>query len=243
MNNTSLENKIDEIYDAIKNKAPRIGAWDYHKTYHTACVAKVNVYGLWLEFGVYRGRSINTIAKQIAHPIYGFDSFEGLPEHWDHYNPKGVFSLAGHIPAGAICGSNDDNPGMYDSSPTITTEPWEENVILIKGWFNETLPFFLNDHKEKVAFVHIDSDIYSAANTIITSLEEGGRFQNGTLLLFDEICDYTHYREHEIKAFAEFLLRTNYDYECLYHQGSEANRIPTDAPTYSQACFRILIPD
>ena len=69
MSNLTLENKIDELHDVIKNQAPRIGAWDYHETYHIACAKEVNVKGLWLEFGVYRGRSINTIAEQISVPI------------------------------------------------------------------------------------------------------------------------------------------------------------------------------
>ena len=35
-----------------------------------------------LEFGVASGRLITTIAEQTPGPVYGFDSFEGLPESW-----------------------------------------------------------------------------------------------------------------------------------------------------------------
>ena len=49
------------------------------------------------------------------------------------------------------------------------------------------------------------------------------------MIMFDEICDYPDYRNHEIKAFAEFLIDTNSDYECVVFQPS----------TYSQGCFLI----
>ena len=36
---------------------------------------------LWLEFGVASGKSINYISKFTNDKVYGFDSFEGLPEN------------------------------------------------------------------------------------------------------------------------------------------------------------------
>ena len=37
---------------------------------------------LWLEFGVASGRTINYISTFTNDTVYGFDSFEGLPEKW-----------------------------------------------------------------------------------------------------------------------------------------------------------------
>lgn len=224
-----IENKIDEILHSLKHDATRIHKWDYHQTYLKACVSEVNVEGLWLEFGVYRGRTITAIANNTTNTIYGFDSFEGLPEHWDEENPLGVYSLNGDMPLGAIAGSNDDNPGMYDSSPTKIIQPWSRNIRLIKGLFADSLPLFLEEHKAPVAFINIDSDIYSSAKTVLDLLKD--RIQNGTIITFDEICDYPTYREHEIKAFAEFLLETGWDYKCLYHQALQ---------NYNQGCFKII---
>lgn len=226
--NIDLEKKIDEILFEVKNTAKRVGAIDYHKTYLTHCCNEVNVNGLWLEFGVYRGRSITTISELTQNIVYGFDSFEGLPEFWDKDNPKGVYSLGGIAPQGAICGNNDDNPGMYDQRQTITTQPWRENIKLVKGFFEDTLPNFLSEHKDRVAFVHIDSDIYSSAKIVLNLLKD--RFQNNTILAFDELTDYPDFRNHEIKAFAEFLLDTGYGYEAIYHQS---------IGSYTQACFKI----
>lgn len=37
---------------------------------------------IFLEFGVHNGSSINFFAKHYQKTIYGFDSFDGLPESW-----------------------------------------------------------------------------------------------------------------------------------------------------------------
>jgi hypothetical protein len=38
--------------------------------------------GLVLEFGIFSGRTINHLAQPESSKIWGFDSFEGLPEDW-----------------------------------------------------------------------------------------------------------------------------------------------------------------
>ena len=74
--------------------------------------------GLYLEFGVRSGTSINFIAAyNPTKTIYGFDSFEGLPEAWNFYAPAGTFDLGGVMPE------------------------VNKNVELIKGWFDKTLRF------------------------------------------------------------------------------------------------------
>src|SRR5450432_5940 len=91
--------------------------------------------GLCLEFGVYRGSSINLIASLMAGVVHGFDSFEGLPENWREGHEAGTFSLP--------------------SLPSV-----RDNVVLIKGWFQDTLPPFLEEHRGTVSFVHVDCDLY-----------------------------------------------------------------------------------
>ena len=82
---------------------------------------------LWLEFGVASGRTINYISKFTKDKVYGFDSFEGLPEKWrDGFN-KGAFNRNGILPE------------------------VNNNVELIKGWFDETLPNFIKNHNKKVS--------------------------------------------------------------------------------------------
>ena len=224
----ALETLINEIELNVKNspiKIPNLG--DFHDTYWKQVVPNVQVDGLWLEFGVFRGRSIQKISSLTFKTVYGFDSFEGLHEYWDENNPKGVYSSNGKIPAGAIIGSNHS---MFDPSDTQNIEPWNKNVTLIKGYFENTLKPFLNEHKEKVAFAHIDSDLYSSCVTVLSELTP--RFVNGSIICFDEFLDYPSYRDHEIKAFAEFLQKTGFSYEPLIYNSVGAQ--------YTQACVRLI---
>ena len=89
--------------------------------------------GLWLEFGVFDGTTLRLAAdwrskhcggSSPSPPVFGFDTFEGLPETWDQGAggdswKKGSFDLEGRLP------------------------PVPGNARLVKGLFADTLPQFL----------------------------------------------------------------------------------------------------
>jgi hypothetical protein len=137
--------------------------------------------GLHLEFGVYKGDSINRLAA--LNPKlhwYGFDSFVGLPEMWTLGARKGAFDVAGKLPA------------------------VRDNVTLIKGFFEETLPPFVAQHRgAKVSMVNIDCDLYSATRTVLQSLKP--MLQPNTIIVFDELINYPGWQDGEYKAFMEFV--------------------------------------
>ena len=221
----SIEEKINEIEYRLKNESKVMAEMDYHETFHSCCGDLVKLDGLWMEFGVFTGRSLEQFSRKAPNEIYGFDSFEGLPEYWDSDNPKGCYSLGGKIPPGYIVG---DNHSMFDSNLPQNWKPWPKNVKLVKGLFSETLPKFLEKFEGDAAFVHIDGDLYSSAKDVLDNLKL--RFKTGSIVVFDEILDYPEYREHEIKAFAEFLLETGFGYKPLLYQNLG----------YSQGCFELL---
>ncbi|MEM1307606.1 MAG: class I SAM-dependent methyltransferase [Pseudomonadota bacterium] len=144
--------------------------------------------GLNLEFGVFEGRSIRFLAsKYSTRQFHGFDSFEGLPEAWDRSSAD--YKDAGHF-----------------AVPTLPSVP--ENVTLIAGWFNETLEPWLAENAGPIAFLHIDSDIYSSAIYLLTALEH--RFQSGTVIVFDDLGDWTgsryeNWQDGEWRALSEWL--------------------------------------
>ena len=146
--------------------------------------------GLWLEFGVYRGNDLKQIAQQHSGDVYGFDSFAGLPEDWTHFQKKGRFSLHGHLPSGL-----------------------PSNAKLVQGWFDQTLPQFLQQHPEPIAFLHIDSDLYSSAKTVLHLVH--GRLRPGTVILFDDFVNYPGWQDGEHKAFMEFAEASSLRYEYL----------------------------
>lgn len=137
--------------------------------------------GLHMEFGVYKGDSINMLAKLAPdRKFIGFDSFEGLPEMWTIESKRGAFDVGGKLPQ------------------------VRKNVSLIKGFYSATLPkFILENTTETVAFVNVDCDLYSATKEIFAYL--GDRFRVGTVIVFDEFYNYPDWLWHEYKAWMEFV--------------------------------------
>jgi hypothetical protein len=147
--------------------------------------------GLVIEFGVYSGGTINYLANKFKNrQIYGFDSFEGLPEMWSGEGlQKGSFSLAGLLPKVNI------------------------NVVLIKGWFDESIPNWIKTNNQDINLIHIDCDIYSSTKIIFNEFKS--KIKIGSIIVFDEYFGYPNWQEHEFKAFKEFIKDTNLKYEYL----------------------------
>jgi hypothetical protein len=76
------------------------------------------------------------------------------------------------------------------------------NVQLHKGWFENTLPAFREQHPEEIAFLHVDADLYSSTRTVFDLL--GDSIVAGTVIVFDEFFNYPGWCEGEYKAFMEF---------------------------------------
>jgi hypothetical protein len=152
--------------------------FDHHDDLLRHAVGLAKNDGLFLEFGVATGRTITVIADSRTGPVYGFDSFEGLPESWYGQYQRGSFA-------------------RHDLPPV------PPNVTLVKGLFSDTLAGFLAQHPEPVSFAHIDSDLYSSAAFVLAQLRD--RIQSGAVLLFDEYFNYPGWQLHEHKAFTEFV--------------------------------------
>lgn len=145
--------------------------------------------GLVCEFGVAGGRSINHIAKYFpSQAVYGFDSFEGLPEDWGTVMHKGEYKQA--------------------NLPKV-----HSNVILVEGLFDESLEPFLAKHPGKALFLHIDCDLYKSTKTVFDLI--GPRIESGTVIAFDEFFNYPNWKQGEFKVFMEFIARTDLKYEYL----------------------------
>lgn len=180
-----IESRIRTSREFPKEDFPKPCGRD---AFYRAVAQAVTTPGLWLEFGVYEGGTINFLASLRPDvTLWGFDSFEGLPEQWNGVVPKGHFNLGGNLP------------------------PVASNVRLVKGWFDQTLPGFLREHSEQIAFLHIDSDLYSSARTVLTHCAP--RLRSGSIIVFDELLNYPGYEQHELKAFQEFLTETGFGFE------------------------------
>jgi hypothetical protein len=143
-------------------------------------VATARKDGLYCEFGVFQGESINYIASLVPdRKVHGFDSFEGNPESWRDGFDKGVFAMNG-LP------------------------PVRSNVVLHKGWFDKTVVPFHDSTTEPIAFAHIDADLYSSAKTVLEAMAD--RLVAGSVIQFDELFGYPSWKNNgEYKAFTEFV--------------------------------------
>lgn len=161
----------------------REGLWDH-------ALGKADKDGLFSEFGVWSGYSINYFADRIEQTIYGFDSFEGLREEWAGWMwPKGSFARDNTLPA---------------------VRP---NVKLIKGWFDQSVPQFLATTDRTMSFVHVDCDTGEATEELLGVL--GSRIRVGTVLVFDEYFGYRGWKSGEYRAWQDFVAANGVTYQYL----------------------------
>lgn len=179
-----------------------VGRWfrDWQLTVPPRCADRIALYGevaklvgepaAYLEFGVFEGASLRhwtTLLRHLESSFDGFDSFEGLPENWGLFTGKKVFDVQGRMP-------------HYD----------DPRVHLHKGWFSDTLPGFLRAFRFRpTLIVHLDADLYSSTIYVLRQLRP--HLQPGAILIFDEFFD----REHELKAFTEFLHDERIEVKCV----------------------------
>ncbi len=168
--------------------------WDY-------ALSKVAIDGLFAEFGVHTGGSINHIAAAVrdkTSTVYGFDSFEGLKEDW-----RGTWYRAGHFDLGG-------------KPPEVLA-----NVTLIKGWFDETVPRFLADHPDRpFAFIHLDADTFESTTLVLSLLER--RIVKGTVIVFDEYLGFPNWQNGELLAWRNFVQRLGLRYRYLAFSNTPA---------------------
>ena len=204
LRNLDLMGQMQDLFSSVEFERQHLSAVPMFKTRQELFkFALDNVAvpdGLYAEFGVYKGDSINRLARLRPHQTFhGFDSFEGLPESWTLGARTGSFSIGGRLPA------------------------VRRNVVLVKGFFEQTLPGFLAAcGKTSVAFIHIDCDLYSATKTVLTQLAP--MLVEGTIIVFDEYFNYPGWQQGEFKAFAEFISahdRLGYDYIGYIRNGGQ----------------------
>lgn len=187
---------------------------DYHSWLRKLIRTCQTPHGINLEFGVASGASLWKFADRDVNTFYGFDSFEGLPEEWFSSENGGL-------------GKSVFKQGELPQVP--------ENTVLIKGWFENTLPSFaaeifdqtLSKGRTDINFIHVDCDLYSSAKTIFDYL--GPFIRSGSIIAFDEYMNYPGWQMDEFKAFQEYVKAHQVSYEYLAYV--ERN---------TQVCVRIL---
>lgn len=212
-----------------------------HVLSHVLETYPIDPQDLILEFGVWMASSINNIA--LMYPdrwIFGFDSFEGLPEDWSGLFVKGSFNLDGKLPK---------------------VRP---NVFLIKGWFSDTIPQFKAsllaqftgksveevaaaqaqaatgasvdvdvqgdgwlavggeasasapssvELPQRLGLLHVDCDLYSSTRTVFDHFK--ANIRPGTVIVFDELLNFDGFEKHEMRALYELVREEKFTFDII----------------------------
>jgi hypothetical protein len=175
----------------IREKMPQAVGLVNEREMFDMAFARMAPQGLLLEFGVHKGGTINYAAERNpGRQVHGFDSFEGLPDDWTGATlPKGAFDLKGRMPS---------------------VRP---NVKLHKGLFSDTLPGWIAENLEPIAFVHVDCDLYQSTCDLFAGI--GPRLGPGAMLLFDDYFNLPNWQAHGFRAFQEWVTEANVAYTYL----------------------------
>lgn len=198
--------EILQVFDNIERAwENRISNFDDLETHLINATSFITLDGLWFELGVAKGTStkiLSNLTKKINKTLYAADSFKGLPEFWrEQITNKGI--------------------KKYDKGHFKTEMPTINNVEMLVGLFEDTLPKFVaNNKNKKLAFLHVDCDLYSSTKLALNTLKP--MITKGTVITFDEfregeeIGTYPEWIEHEAKAWAEFVCENEIDFEFCY---------------------------
>lgn len=196
-------NKHDEDYPLFKD---RLRLYDY---LHFEVIQNKHI--SYLEFGVYKGETIEYWAKinsDSESRFWGFDTFTGLPEKWElftHKLEKNTFNTFGNVP-----------------------EIADDRVFFVKGLYQETLVEFLEKQSLSGQLViHNDADLYSSTLYVLTCYHS--LLVPGTILIFDEFSTVLS----EFSALEDYCNSYLREYEVLGATKSPSNY-------YLQVAIRML---
>jgi phytanoyl-CoA hydroxylase len=145
----------------------------------------------WCEFGVGEGESLDCflLNKPAGNMMFGFDTFEGIPEPW-----------LGH-PA-----------GHWKSDPYQSNRA---DLDIVRGPFEASLSD--RDVRGRLArgigLLHVDCDLYSSTHTVLEGTREF--VAAGTVIIFDEFYGYGGWQQCEAGAFREFVEAEKVSFEYL----------------------------
>lgn len=195
---------MNELYESFLNgmneKLSNCVVNEDFKSRFELCKAACLDSGLVLEFGVYCGGTLHYIAEVFDTQVFGFDSWQGLPKDADDIVPGRGGSY---------------REGKFKSNKIEPTNP---HIVLVDGWFKDTLPGFVKEHTEPCRFIHIDSDNYNSAKDVFNNLKD--QIVEGTVIMFDEFMAHDGWDLREYRAFREFIFETKFNYEVICKSGN-----------------------
>ncbi len=131
--------------------------------------------GAIVEFGTYYGHWMQVLAgimetRGWQRDMWGFDSFEGLPQPQEGLDPTIWHE-------GQYAAPFEEVQARLE----VARRPW---LRLVKGWFSDTLPAEPARSIEQIAYARVDGDLYASCVDCMAFL--GPRLVKGAILVFDD---------------------------------------------------------
>ena len=171
-----------------------ISCYYQNDLYKTALSKCENIEGLYLEFGLFVGNTAKQISEFIPKNkyLYGFESFGGMENDTTPEALKGINQLCGELPK------------------------YPENIKVIVGRIENSLPQFLRWHNENITFLNIDVAYNSVKYGLIT-LGEDKRLKAGTIIVLCHAIKELNEKiyDNNFKSFLSFVERFNVQYEYI----------------------------
>jgi hypothetical protein len=105
--------------------------------------------------------------------------------------------------SGTYIGKASDLLYMINEMSRISNDdPSVDDQVLLKDWCS------MNTN-----LIHIDCDIYSSTKDVLNALDIC--IGNDTIIMFDEYFNYQFYKNHEYKAFMEYIEKTGKGFEYI----------------------------
>ena len=167
--------------------------------------------GYYLEFGSHEGNTfrmaLNILGKYTnstykISKFYSFDSFEGMPESSEIDRSK-LFKKGMNLTT-------------LDSFKKIVKKDLHRSII-IKGFFEDTLPNFRLPNEDRVALAYIDCDYYDSTKQVLDFLSN--YLSHGLIICFDDYdCYYADPLRGQRLAFKQFQDQVEKNFSFVEHQ-------------------------
>jgi hypothetical protein len=170
----------------------------------------IEVPGDIVECGVFKGSSLirfTTFRQLLGNPVskkvIGFDIFGQFPdtEFILDKKPRQKF----------VADSDGESISEEQLIQVLKHKGIEQNVELVKGDVNVTIPHYVKDHPYlRISLLNIDVDVYEPTKTALECLYP--LVVNGGIIILDDYCglfpgankaveDYLKHKKHKIKRF------------------------------------------
>lgn len=157
----------------------------FYSTYNM--VKDVKLDGAIVECGVAAGSNFAQMIKAsidsgINRKCYGFDSFQGIPYAGEKDTSQPGIGQIDNTKLGVLETTGVSSHDIYGVIDNL--KRWgvmSENVYLIKGWFQDTIP---HSNIEEIAVLRLDGDLYESTKVCLEYLYEN--VQKGGLVIIDD---------------------------------------------------------